>query len=144
MGLITVGFLLFIIVTSNPFLRTLPYFPVDGRDLNPLLQDPGLIIHPPMLYMGYVGFSVAFSFAIASLMSGRLDTAWARWSRPLDNRGLVIPNSRYRTRFMVGLLRTWLGWLVVLGSSRKRFIHALVGWYCVNPLACGNRKAWHI
>ncbi|MEZ9558045.1 heme lyase CcmF/NrfE family subunit, partial [Vibrio splendidus] len=82
MGLITVGFLLFIIVTSNPFLRTLPYFPVDGRDLNPLLQDPGLIIHPPMLYMGYVGFSVAFSFAIASLMSGRLDTAWARWSRP--------------------------------------------------------------
>ncbi|CAH6932284.1 holocytochrome c synthase CcmF component [Vibrio chagasii] len=82
MGLITVGFLLFIIVTSNPFLRTLPFFPVDGRDLNPLLQDPGLIIHPPMLYMGYVGFSVAFSFAIASLMSGRLDTAWARWSRP--------------------------------------------------------------
>lgn len=82
MGMITVGFLLFIIVTSNPFLRTLPFFPVDGRDLNPLLQDPGLIIHPPMLYMGYVGFSVAFSFAIASLMTGRLDTAWARWSRP--------------------------------------------------------------
>ncbi|MCG6283508.1 cytochrome c biogenesis protein CcsA, partial [Vibrio diabolicus] len=77
MGLISVGFLLFIIVTSNPFTRTLPYFPVDGRDLNPLLQDPGLIIHPPMLYMGYVGFSVAFSFAIASLMTGRLDTAWA-------------------------------------------------------------------
>ena len=82
MGLVTVGFLLFIIITSNPFLRTLPNFPVDGRDLNPLLQDPGLIIHPPMLYMGYVGFSVAFSFAIASLMTGRLDTAWARWSRP--------------------------------------------------------------
>ena len=82
MGMINVGFLLFIILTSNPFLRTLPFFPVDGRDLNPLLQDPGLIIHPPMLYMGYVGFSVAFSFAIASLMTGRLDTAWARWSRP--------------------------------------------------------------
>lgn len=82
MGLISVGFLLFIIVTSNPFTRTLPHFPIDGRDLNPLLQDPGLIIHPPMLYMGYVGFSVAFSFAIASLMTGRLDTAWARWSRP--------------------------------------------------------------
>jgi len=82
MGMISVGFLLFIIVTSNPFLRTLPFFPVDGRDLNPLLQDPGLIIHPPMLYMGYVGFSVAFAFAIASLMTGRLDTAWARWSRP--------------------------------------------------------------
>ncbi|KJG18607.1 heme lyase CcmF/NrfE family subunit [Photobacterium angustum] len=82
MGMIAVGFLLFIIITSNPFLRTLPVFPVEGRDLNPLLQDPGLIIHPPMLYMGYVGFSVAFSFAIASLMTGRLDTAWARWSRP--------------------------------------------------------------
>ncbi|WP_087021436.1 heme lyase CcmF/NrfE family subunit [Thaumasiovibrio subtropicus] len=82
MGMINVGFLLFIIMTSNPFERTLPYFPVDGRDLNPLLQDPGLIIHPPMLYMGYVGFSVAFAFAIASLMTGRLDTAWARWSRP--------------------------------------------------------------
>ncbi len=78
MGMISVGFLLFIILTSNPFLSVLPYFPVDGRDLNPLLQDPGLIIHPPMLYMGYVGFSVAFSFAIASLMTGRLDTAWAR------------------------------------------------------------------
>lgn len=82
MGIISVGFLLFIIVTSNPFLRTLPAFPINGRDLNPLLQDPGLIIHPPMLYMGYVGFSVAFSFAIASLIAGRLDTAWARWSRP--------------------------------------------------------------
>ncbi|BAX52323.1 heme lyase CcmF/NrfE family subunit [Photobacterium damselae subsp. piscicida] len=82
MGMISVGFLLFIILTSNPFLRTLPFFPVQGRDLNPLLQDPGLIIHPPMLYMGYVGFSVAFAFAIASLMTGRLDTAWARWSRP--------------------------------------------------------------
>ncbi|EAR56191.1 Putative cytochrome c-type biogenesis protein CcmF [Photobacterium sp. SKA34] len=82
MGMISVGFLLFIVITSNPFLRTLPIFPVEGRDLNPLLQDPGLIIHPPMLYMGYVGFSVAFSFAIASLMTGRLDTAWARWSRP--------------------------------------------------------------
>ncbi|NAW68735.1 heme lyase CcmF/NrfE family subunit [Vibrio sp. V27_P1S3P104] len=82
MGMITVGFLLFIIVTSNPFIRTLPHFPIDGRDLNPLLQDPGLIVHPPILYMGYVGFSVAFSFAIASLMTGRLDTAWARWSRP--------------------------------------------------------------
>ncbi|MEK6215275.1 MAG: heme lyase CcmF/NrfE family subunit [Vibrio fluvialis] len=82
MGLISVGFLLFIIVTSNPFTRTLPHFPIDGRDLNPLLQDPGLIIHPPMLYMGYVGFSVAFSFAIASLMTGRLETPGARWSRP--------------------------------------------------------------
>ncbi|WP_417614570.1 heme lyase CcmF/NrfE family subunit [Oceanisphaera sp.] len=82
MGMIGVGFLLFVIVTSNPFERTLPFFPIDGRDLNPLLQDPGLIFHPPMLYMGYVGLSVAFAFAIASLMTGKLDAAWARWSRP--------------------------------------------------------------
>lgn len=82
MGMISVGFLTFILLTSNPFIRTLPYFPVDGRDLNPLLQDPGLIIHPPMLYTGYVGFSVAFAFAITALMTGKLDTVWARWSRP--------------------------------------------------------------
>jgi len=81
LGLIAVGFLLFLLLTSNPFERLLPAAP-DGRDLNPLLQDFGLIIHPPMLYMGYVGFSVAFAFAIAALMSGRLDAAWARWSRP--------------------------------------------------------------
>lgn len=82
LGLISVGFTAFVLFTSDPFTRTLPYFPVDGRDLNPLLQDPGLIFHPPMLYMGYVGFSVAFAFAIASLMTGRLDATWARWSRP--------------------------------------------------------------
>ena len=67
---------------SNPFARTLPDFPIDGQDLNPLLQDPGLIIHPPILYMGYVGLSVAFAFALAALMSGRLDAVWARWARP--------------------------------------------------------------
>ncbi len=82
LGMVAVGFLLFIIVTSNPFDRLLPNVPADGRDLNPLLQDIGLIIHPPMLYMGYVGFSVAFAFAIAALINGRLDAAWARWSRP--------------------------------------------------------------
>ena len=82
MGIISVGFLLFLIVTSNPFERLLPNAPADGRDLNPLLQDFGLIVHPPMLYMGYVGFSVAFAFAIAALLGGRLDAAWARWSRP--------------------------------------------------------------
>jgi len=82
MGMINAGFLLFILLTSNPFARTLPDFPIDGGDLNPMLQDIGLIFHPPLLYMGYVGFSVAFAFAIASLMTGRLDTAWARWSRP--------------------------------------------------------------
>ena len=81
LGLISVGFLLFILTTSTPFERLLPAA-MDGRDLNPLLQDPGLVIHPPMLYMGYVGMSVAFAFAVAALMSGRLDAAWARWSRP--------------------------------------------------------------
>jgi len=80
LGLVASGFLLFILFTSNPFLRMPPA--MDGRDLNPLLQDPGLVIHPPMLYMGYVGFSVAFAFAIAALISGKLDAAWARWSRP--------------------------------------------------------------
>jgi cytochrome c-type biogenesis protein CcmF len=76
-----VGFLSFILTTSNPFLRQLPAAP-EGRDLNPLLQDPGLVIHPPMLYMGYVGMSVAFAFALSALLAGRLDAAWARWSRP--------------------------------------------------------------
>ncbi|MGC8119366.1 heme lyase CcmF/NrfE family subunit [Marinobacter sp. VGCF2001] len=82
LGMVSVGFLLFIILTSNPFDRLLPNVPADGQDLNPLLQDIGLIMHPPMLYMGYVGFSVAFAFAIAALINGRLDAAWARWSRP--------------------------------------------------------------
>jgi cytochrome c-type biogenesis protein CcmF len=81
MGLVSLGFLLFMLTVSNPFERLIPAA-VDGRDLNPLLQDPGMVIHPPMLYMGYVGFSVAFSFAIAALLGGTLDAAWARWSRP--------------------------------------------------------------
>ena len=78
LGLVSVGFMAFILFTSNPFDRLFP-IPADGRDLNPLLQDPGLVILPPMLYMGYVGMSVAFAFAIAALISGRLDAAWARW-----------------------------------------------------------------
>jgi cytochrome c-type biogenesis protein CcmF len=81
MGLVSIGFLSFLLFTSNPFARTFPV-PAEGGDLNPLLQDPGLAMHPPMLYMGYVGMSVAFSFAIAALIGGRLDAAWARWSRP--------------------------------------------------------------
>ncbi|WP_455378814.1 heme lyase CcmF/NrfE family subunit [Petrachloros mirabilis] len=81
MGAISVGFLLFMLTVSNPFERLIPAAP-DGRDLNPLLQDPGMVMHPPMLYMGYVGFSVAFAFAIAALLGGNLDAAWARWSRP--------------------------------------------------------------
>jgi cytochrome c-type biogenesis protein CcmF len=81
MGLVSVGFLLFMLTVSNPFERLIPAA-VEGRDLNPLLQDPGMVVHPPMLYMGYVGFSVAFAFAIAALLGGNLDAAWARWSRP--------------------------------------------------------------
>jgi cytochrome c-type biogenesis protein CcmF len=81
LGLVSTGFLMFILTTSSPFERLLPA-PLDGKDLNPLLQDPGLVIHPPMLYMGYVGFSVAFAFAVSALLSGRMDAAWARWSRP--------------------------------------------------------------
>ncbi|HID49641.1 MAG TPA: c-type cytochrome biogenesis protein CcmF, partial [Chromatiales bacterium] len=84
LGLISIGFLLFMLLTSNPFDRLLPAA-AEGRDLNPLLQDPGLVFHPPMLYMGYVGFAVPFAFAIAAMLSGRLDAAWARWSRPWTN-----------------------------------------------------------
>src|SRR5690242_11177363 len=80
-GMIGVGFLLFILFTSNPFLRTFPAAP-NGSGLNPVLQDPGLAFHPPFLYLGYVGFSVAFSFAVAALIEGRVDAAWARWVRP--------------------------------------------------------------
>ncbi len=81
LGLVSVGFLLFALLTSNPFIRIWPP-PVDGRDLNPLLQDPGLAFHPPLLYAGYVGFSVAFAFAVAALIEGRVDAAWGRWVRP--------------------------------------------------------------
>lgn len=81
MGLVAVGFLLFMLTTSNPFDRLVPV-PMDGNDLNPLLQDPGMVSHPPMLYMGYVGFSVAFAFAVAALIEGKLDATWARWTRP--------------------------------------------------------------
>lgn len=82
MGLVCIGFYAFVLLMSNPFERSLPFYPVDGRDLNPLLQDFGMIIHPPLLYMGYVGYAVPFAFAIAALLSGRFDANWARWARP--------------------------------------------------------------
>lgn len=82
LGFLGVGFMLYTLLLSSPFERLLPYFPVEGRDLNPLLQDPGMIIHPPLLYMGYVGLSVSFAFAIAALLTGKLDNTWAKWSRP--------------------------------------------------------------
>ncbi|MEE7548336.1 heme lyase CcmF/NrfE family subunit, partial [Xanthomonas sp. Kuri4-1] len=84
MGLVSVGFLSFLLFTSNPFARLLPA-PPEGADLNPLLQDPGLIVHPPMLYAGYVGFAVPFAFAIAALLEGRVDARWLRWTRPWTN-----------------------------------------------------------
>ncbi|MEZ9976363.1 heme lyase CcmF/NrfE family subunit [Vibrio breoganii] len=149
MGLITVGFLLFIIVTSNPFDRTLPYFPVDGRDLNPLLQDPGLIIHPPMLYMGYVGFSVAFSFAIASLMTGRLDTAWARWSRPWTIAAWAfltvgIALGSWWAYYELG----WGGWWFWDPVENASFMPWLAGTALMHSLAVtekrGTFKAWTV
>jgi len=107
MGLVSTGFLLFILFTSNPFLRVFPG-PADGRDLNPLLQDPGMVLHPPMLYMGYVGFSIAFSFAVAALISGRLDAAWARCrARGRRRRGRF---SRWASRSAAdGRITSWVG-----------------------------------
>ncbi|MBY8039939.1 heme lyase CcmF/NrfE family subunit [Vibrio fluvialis] len=149
MGLISVGFLLFIIVTSNPFTRTLPHFPIDGRDLNPLLQDPGLIIHPPMLYMGYVGFSVAFSFAIASLMAGRLDTAWARWSRPWTTAAWLfltvgIALGSWWAYYELG----WGGWWFWDPVENASFMPWLAGTALMHSLAVtekrGTFKAWTV
>ncbi|PFG45962.1 cytochrome c-type biogenesis protein CcmF [Vibrio sp. ES.051] len=149
MGMISVGFLLFIIITSNPFLRTLPFFPVDGRDLNPLLQDPGLIVHPPMLYMGYVGFSVAFSFAIASLMTGRLDTAWARWSRPWTTAAWVfltvgIALGSWWAYYELG----WGGWWFWDPVENASFMPWLAGTALMHSLAVtekrGTFKAWTV
>lgn len=125
MGMITAGFLLFIIMTSNPFTRTLPNFPIDGSDLNPLLQDIGLIFHPPLLYMGYVGFSVAFAFAIASLMAGRLDTAWARWSRPWTTAAWVFLT---------------LG--IVLGSAWAYYELGWGGWWFWDPVENASLLPW--
>ena len=143
LGLVAVGFLLFMLFTSNPFERLIPAA-ADGRDLNPLLQDPGMVIHPPMLYMGYVGFSVAFAFAIAALLGGRLDAAWARWSRPWTHGGVVFPDRRHRAGQLVGLLRTGLGRLVVLGSGRERVVHAVAGRHRADPFARGDGKARHV
>ncbi|WED21033.1 heme lyase CcmF/NrfE family subunit [Vibrio sp. JC009] len=149
MGMINVGFLLFIIMTSNPFLRTLPFFPIDGRDLNPLLQDPGLIIHPPMLYMGYVGFSVAFAFAIASLMTGRLDTAWARWSRPWTIAAwlfltLGIALGSWWAYYELG----WGGWWFWDPVENASFMPWLAGTALMHSLAVtekrGTFKAWTV
>ena len=125
MGLISIGFMVFIIFSSNPFNRTFPDFPADGRELNPMLQDVGLIFHPPLLYMGYVGFSVAFAFAIASLMTGKLDTAWARWSRPWT---------------MAAWVFLTLG--IVLGSWWAYYELGWGGWWFWDPVENASLMPW--
>ena len=133
MGIVSVGFLAFLIFTSNPFLRLNPA-PLEGRDLNPLLQDPGLIIHPPMLYIGYVGFAVPFAFAVAALLEGRVDARWLRWTRPGPT-SPGLPDSWHSAGQLVGLLRAGLGRLVVLGPSGERQLHAMAGRCGTDPFA---------
>jgi len=148
MGIVSVGFLLFILFTSNPFERQFPP-PMDGRDLNPLLQDPGLAIHPPMLYMGYVGFSVAFAFAIAALLGGRLDSAWARWSRPWTLAAWVfltagIALGSWWAYYELG----WGGWWFWDPVENASFMPWLVGTALIHSLAATEKrgvfKAWTV
>ena len=146
MGVISCGFLLFTLLTSNPFERLLPAAP-DGQDLNPLLQDPGMIIHPPMLYMGYVGFVVAFAIAIAALLSGRLDTAWARWSRPWTTVAWCfltfgIALGSFWAYYELG----WGGWWFWDPVENASFMPWLVGTALIHSLAVtekrGGFKMW--
>ena len=148
MGLVAVGFLLFMLLTSNPFDRLLPA-PLDGQELNPLLQDFGLVIHPPMLYMGYVGFSVAFAFAIAALLGGKLDAAWARWSRPWTTIAWVF----LTTGVMLGSWWAyyelgWGGWWFWDPVENASFMPWLVGTALIHSLAVtekrGAFKSWTI
>ena len=149
MGIISIGFLLFVLFTSNPFTRTFPDFPVDGKELNPLLQDIGLIFHPPLLYMGYVGFSVAFAFSIASLMTGKLDTAWARWSRPWTMAAWVfltlgIVLGSWWAYYELG----WGGWWFWDPVENASFMPWLAGTALLHSLAVtekrGSFKAWTV
>src|ERR1044071_5452541 len=148
MGLVSAGFLAFMLFTSNPFERQLPAA-ADGRDLNPLLQDPGMVLHPPMLYMGYVGFSVAFSFAVAALLSGRLDAAWARWSRPWTTLAWVfltlgIMLGSWWAYYELG----WGGWWFWDPVENASFMPWLVGAALIHSLAVTEKrntfKAWTV
>jgi cytochrome c-type biogenesis protein CcmF len=148
MGLISVGFLLFMLLTSNPFARLIPAAP-DGRDLNPLLQDPAMVAHPPMLYMGYVGFSVAFAFALAALLSGRLDATWARWSRPWTTVAWVfltcgIALGSWWAYYELG----WGGWWFWDPVENASFMPWLVGTALIHSLAVtekrGGFKSWTV
>ncbi len=148
LGLISVGFLSFTLFTSNPFERVLPA-PPDGRDLNPLLQDFGMIIHPPLLYMGYVGFSVAFAFAIAALIDGKLDAAWAKWSRPWTLLAWVcltlgILLGSFWAYYELG----WGGWWFWDAVENASFMPWLVGTALIHSLAVtekrGSFKNWTV
>ncbi len=140
MGLISVGFLVFMLFASNPFERLLPAA-ADGRDLNPLLQDPGMVFHPPMLYMGYVGFSVAFAFSMAALIDGRLDATWARWSRPWTTVAwmfltLGIALGSYWAYYELG----WGGWWFWDPVENASFMPWLVGTALIHSLAVTEKR----
>ncbi len=148
LGLIAVGFLLFMLLTSNPFARLVPAA-LEGRDLNPLLQDFGMIIHPPLLYMGYVGFSVAFAFAITALIGGRLDASWARWSRPWTLVAwsfltLGIAMGSFWAYYELG----WGGWWFWDAVENASFMPWLVGTALIHSLAVtekrGSFKNWTV
>jgi len=141
MGFVSIGFILFTLLTSNPFERIFP-IPLEGRDLNPLLQDPGLVIHPPMLYMGYVGFSVAFAFAIAALLGGKLDSAWARWSRPWVTFAWVfltigITLGSWWAYHELG----WGGWWFWDPVENASFMPWLVGTALIHSLAVTEKRS---
>lgn len=147
MGLVSFGFLLFMLATSNPFLRM--EMAMDGSDLNPLLQDPGMVVHPPILYMGYVGFSVAFAFAIAALLSGKLDASWARWSRPWTTAAwsfltLGIMMGSWWAYYELG----WGGWWFWDPVENASLMPWLVGTALIHSLAVtekrGSFKAWTV
>ena len=148
MGLVAVGFLSFMLFTSNPFERLLPAA-AEGHDLNPLLQDPGMVFHPPMLYMGYVGFSVAFAFAIAALLDGRLDASWARWSRPWTTAAWIfltigIALGSFWAYYELG----WGGWWFWDPVENASFMPWLIGTALIHSLAVtekrGAFKAWTV
>src|SRR5437870_323233 len=148
MGLISVGFLLFMLLTSDPFIRLIPAAP-DGHDLNPLLQDPAMVAHPPMLYMGYVGFSVAFAFAISALIGGRLDATWARWSRPWTTVAwafltIGIALGSGWAYYTLG----WGGWWFWDPVENASFMPWLVGTALIHSLAVtekrGGFKSWTV
>ncbi len=148
LGFVSLGFLLFTVLTSNPFARHLPAL-ADGNDLNPVLQDFGLIVHPPMLYMGYVGFSVAFAFAIAALLGGKLDQQWVRWSRPWTNAAwgvltLGIALGSWWAYYELG----WGGWWFWDPVENASFMPWLVGTALLHSLAVtekrGTFKSWTV